>query len=352
MTDLERAFNERYAPQIAGIAKEAGVDLSVGGEMFKTNIENVGTDGKIYGGGGVLDFAEATKDYEDLLKGDDDDDGGGYKPPQFNYNALSQEEAQTQAGIFVKPQIKLAKNALLERIYGQFKDLPQQLATRGQMTGGQRDLAQQNLTTEQAFGMANIGLQGQQLEQEYAQGLLDTDAQKQSQARREYDIDVDRAYSSYMDELNLGLQAEQTQYSRGLQAEQTQYNKTQDELDRMTKAEQTEYNKQRDLISDKQWQATQNRLASGGGGTTPPTFNADDYQGQIEDNIKLINNDDNVPIDQKNQAIANYMRDYIKQLRDSGVDEVTLRAIMALNGITDQTSATYDYSQGQREGGR
>jgi hypothetical protein len=164
------------------------------------------------------------------------------------------------------------------------------------MTGGQRDLAQQNLTTEQAFGMANIGLQGQQLEQEYAQGLLDTDAQKQSQARREYDIDVDRAYSSYMDELNLGLQAEQTQYSRGLQAEQTQYNKTQDELDRMTKAEQTEYNKQRDLISDKQWQATQNRLASGGGGTTTnPIFDAGDYQGYIENMIKDIRNSEIAP---------------------------------------------------------
>ena len=329
MTDLERAFREKYAPEIEGIAKEAGEDLSVGVEMFKTNIRNVGTDGKIYGGGGVLDFAEATKDYEDLLKGDDDDDGGGYKPPQFSYDALSRGEAETQAGIFVKPQIKLAKNALLERIYKQFKDLPQQLATRGQMTGGQRDLAQQNLTTEQAFGMANIGLQGQQLEQEYAQGLLDTDAQKQSQARREYDIDVDRAYSSYMDELNLGLQAEQTQY-----------NKTQDELDRMTKAEQTEYNKQRDLISDKQWQATQNRLASGGGGTTTnPIFDAGDYQGYIENMIKDIRNSDIAP-DSLEAEIDKQIFTYLATLQNSGVNEQTLRALMTYFNVEEKQSQT------------
>ena len=349
MTDLEKIFKDKYKSQIEGIAEANKVDTSVGYNMLTSNVENVGTDGKIYSGGGVMDFTDISKewgDVKDSIRQSEADKARSKTTsksvPSFQYNSLSQEDANTQAGIFVKPYVKQMRNAVLEKIYTQFKDLPQQLAQRGQALGGQRELAEQNLTTEQAFGLEGAELQGQQMQQDYAQNLMETDATNRSQAIGQYNTEVDRAYNSYMDELNMGLQAEATQYNR-----------TQDELDRMTAAEKVEYQKQRDLIGDAQWQATQNRLSSSGSGSSSPSgFGLSDYQGRIDDIISGINGNDNIDPDEKESLVGTQIVNYLKSLQANGVDENIINNLANFYGIAEAKtfSPTYNYTPNETAG--
>lgn len=64
--NADKEFNEKYKKQIEGIAKYNNVDLSVGAEMFKTNLAN--NNGNYKGGGNTASgqWEQMQNDYNDL----------------------------------------------------------------------------------------------------------------------------------------------------------------------------------------------------------------------------------------------------------------------------------------------
>lgn len=64
--EANEKFNEKYDEVIKKIATYNGVDMSVGCDMFKTNLH---FDATLYSGGGVIEsevWQEMLKDYKEL----------------------------------------------------------------------------------------------------------------------------------------------------------------------------------------------------------------------------------------------------------------------------------------------
>ena len=203
-------FNKKYKKEIEGISKAQGVTTDVGRDMFISNVEQGGQ----YGGGGVMDMSGAKTDLAsiraNLLQPQVQSDGDAQPYPTFRApqsNIPTMDEAYSQASARLSPQIQSIKNTLISKIAKTRETLPQQLSQRGQALGGQRALAEQDISSQEALQMANIGLQGETAKQELAQGII-------GQAEAKYQQAYQNAFNLWRAEVSDVAQAEQISYSR------------------------------------------------------------------------------------------------------------------------------------------
>ena len=122
--------------------------------------------------------------------------GGGYKN---NYTPLSTQQAYQQASDIVNPQMQQLKNNLILQLQKQRGNDVTSLAQRGQATGGQRQLAEANVSSEEALQGSNILLQGDVAKNQLAEQYMAT-------SKAEADRQNDLQYRQYMDGMNIQRQ--------------------------------------------------------------------------------------------------------------------------------------------------
>jgi len=203
-------FNKKYKKEITGIANTQKVDTNEARDMFISNISRGGQ----YAGGGVVDTTQAKSDYEQIranLLDSSRQSDGDYQPystfqaPQ--YTGPTAEEAYAQADTRLSPQIQSIKNTLISKIATTRETLPQQLSARGQALGGQRALAEQDISSQEALQMANIGLQGETAKQELAQDIM-------TQAEAKYQQSYQNAFNLWRAEVSDATTQQQINYAQ------------------------------------------------------------------------------------------------------------------------------------------
>jgi len=203
-------FNKKYKKEITGIANTQKVDTNEARDMFISNISRGGQ----YAGGGVVDTTQAKSDYEQIranLLDSSRQSDGDYQPystfqaPQ--YTGPTAEEAYAQADTRLSPQIQSIKNTLISKIAITSETLPQQLSARGQALGGQRALAEQDISSQEALQMANIGLQGETAKQELAQDIM-------TQAEAKYQQSYQNAFNLWRAEVSDATTQQQINYAQ------------------------------------------------------------------------------------------------------------------------------------------
>lgn len=136
-----------------------------------------------------------------------------YAPSQ-RYTPLSQQDAYQRASNVINPQMQQLKNNLILKLSQQRQNNVSNLASRGQAVGGQRELAEANISSEEALQGSNIMLQGDISKNQLAEQYL-ADARAEQQRQEALD------YQQYMDSINqqnanrqFGLQQDQFGWSK------------------------------------------------------------------------------------------------------------------------------------------
>ena len=162
--------------------------------------------------------------------------GGGFS---FNYNPLSTKDAYKRAEGVISPQMQQLKNNLMLSMSKQRTNDVTGLAARGQATGGQRQLAEANINSNEALQSSNIMLQGDTAKNQLAEQYIAT-ANEEGQRQRAFQ------YQQYMDNINVARQNRQDDLSQAQVGESIRHN---DLLQQNYEAD-VEYQKTQDAIQN------------------------------------------------------------------------------------------------------
>lgn len=195
--------------------------------------------------------------------------GGGFS---FNYNPLSTKDAYKRAEGVISPQMQQLKNNLILSMSKQRTNDVTGLAARGQATGGQRQLAEANINSNEALQGSNIMLQGDTAKNQLAEQYIAT-ANEEGQRQQAFQ------YQQYMDGLNVERQNRsdnlmESQFNQSVRQNETsqqnylaeiEYSKAQDEIQNALNEDQMTISQAQLALSQAKFNFDKSTYNSGGG---------------------------------------------------------------------------------------
>jgi len=165
---------------------------------------------------------------------------GGFN---FNYTPMSQQDAYQKASNIINPQMQQLKNDLILKLSKQRTNNVTDLATRGQAVGGQRQLAEANISSEEALQGSNILLQGDTAKNQLAEQYIAT---ANEEAQRQQALQ----YQQYMDSMNMDRQNRQDALSESQFNRQFDRTLSQDEIEQQNYEAEVTYKQSQDEIQN------------------------------------------------------------------------------------------------------
>lgn len=166
--------------------------------------------------------------------------GGNYQNNfQSNYTPMTTQDAYKKAANLIDPQIQQLKNNLILSLSKRRTNDVTDLATRGQAVGGQRQLADANINSEEALQASNIVLQGDIAKNQLAEQYMAT---ANAEAQRQQALE----YQQYMDRMNLDRQNRLDTLNEREFSERIRQN----EIDQQNYLAELQYTKEQDAIQN------------------------------------------------------------------------------------------------------